>query len=386
MENKIISVTAVTDNFPDGQKITAARIQYSCDVSSCVHPEDLRVEGRTIIATRVEGNTLILELGPRDEKASLIPPPPKPPKGAGGPPPGKKGPPNLPPAVRRPVEVTVVADGVAYKSDRSIEPVVEAFQQFELNGMKYNLYIPEIEEGKTYPLVLYIHDAGACGADVKIALSQGYGAIGFAEESWQKEHPCFVLAPQVDKGPHGPMTNDEFEVTDDFLRVKQILDYVLECYPVDRKRVYTTGQSMGCMASCEFNIRYPDLFAASLLVAGQWSPERMAESCPNNKLWILVSQNDEKAFPGMNAVTAAMEKAGAKIGRYRWNGKASPEELTALAYEVMKDNVNVHYTVFTDSSVVPEGEVPHSGANHVNTWRVAYHILGLKEWLFSNSK
>ena len=165
MENKILSVAAVTGNFPEGQKITEARIKYSSAISASFCPEELRVEGRHITAVRIEGDTVIAELDPRDEKAVLIPPPPKPPKDAGGPPPQKKGPPNLPPAVRLPVEVTVEIDGVSYKSDRTIEPVVELFRQFELDGMGYNLFVPALEEGKNYPLVLFIHDAGACGAD-----------------------------------------------------------------------------------------------------------------------------------------------------------------------------------------------------------------------------
>ena len=382
MEHRILFVTAVTDNFPDGQKITGAKIKYNCDISSRVRPEDFRVEGKTITAFHAEGDTVTLTLEP----TALIPPPPKPPKGAGGPPHGKKGPPNLPPAVRLPVEVTVVADGTAYRSERSMEPVVEDFQQHQRNGMWYNLYIPKLEEGKTYPLVLFLHDAGVCGPDPKTTLSQGNGAVSFADAAWQTKHPCFVLAPQVDKGRNGPMTNDDFEVTDDFDRVKDILDHVLSAYPVDKKRVYTTGQSMGCMASCELNIRYPDLFAASLLVAGQWSPEKMAQACPNNKLWILVSEGDQKACPGMTAVTDAMEKAGATVLRSRWDGTKTPEELTQLAYTEMKKAGNVRFTIFEGSTVLRDFTDPNPGAHHMATWPVAYGIVGLKEWLFSNSK
>ena len=382
MSAEILSVAAVTDNFPDGQKITAAKVQFDCDVSSCVHPEQFRVAGKMLIGSRTEGDTAILELEP----TGLIPPAPKPPKGAGGPPPQHKGPPNLPPAVRLPVEVTVTFDEVGYASDRTEEPIVEDFQQFQLNGMWYNLYIPKLEEGRCYPLVLFIHDAGACGADSKITLSQGYGAIGFAAPQWQEKYPCFVLAPQVDKYPYGPMTHDDFTVTEDFDRVKAILDYVLKHYPVDRKRVYTTGQSMGCMASCEMNIRYPDLFAASLLVAGQWSPEKMAASCPQNNFWILVSEGDRKAYPGMTAVTDAMEKAGATVLRSRWDGTKRPEELTALAYEEMEKQGNVRFTVFEGSSVLRDFSDPNPGAHHMATWPIAYSIDGLKEWLFSNAK
>lgn len=380
MEQKIVSVTAVTDNFPDGQKITGAHVTYSGTRPSSTCLEGLRVEGQKILDAYSDGNTIFLKLEPKH----LIPPPPPRKKTAGGPPPKNNHAPDLPAAVRRTPEVTVIADGVANRSQKTLEPVVEDFQQFRLNDMWYNLYIPQLEAGKIYPLVLFIHDAGACGPDPKTTLSQGNGAVSFAAPAWQAEHPCFVLAPQIDKGPDGPMTDDVFHVTADFDKVVEILEYVLATYPVDRKRLYTTGQSMGCMASCELNIRYPDLFAASLLVAGQWDPEKMADKCSCSHMWILVSEGDTKAYPGMNAVTDAMETSGARVGRYRWDAK-SPE-LDEQIQKALEEDVNIRYTVLTGDSVLPDGHAQFPGAYHMATWPVVYQMDGLKQWLFSNSK
>lgn len=190
-----------------------------------------------------------------------------------------------------------------------------------------------------------------------------------------------MLAPQINRGIR--MTTDEFTGSKELEIIKSLLDSIVDSHPVDRGRIYTTGQSMGCMASCELNIRYPDLFAASLLVAGQWDPERMADRCSGNRMWILVSEHDAKAFPGMNAVTEAMERGGAVVARHRWDGAASPEALSAQARADAQVPSNVHYTVFNGSRVVPAGEPDHPGANHMNTWRVAYTIDGLREWLFS---
>lgn len=403
MKTDIVSIKAITANSPLGQVVCRAQLDYSRPVAATPPADAFRVEGRTVMAARVQHSSVLLDLDPTDEGVLVIPPPPQPPKPKEGEPPRPMkmdGPPkNMPPAVRRPISVTVTqiadilaADGSVIPawghpqiSGRTEEPVVDEFQQFELNGMPYNLYTPKnMEDGKRYPLVMFIHDAGPRGSDPKLTLSQGLGAVSFADERWQKEHPCFVLAPQVGAGE--PMTNDGFQVTGDFDKIKAILDHVVETCPVDKNRMYTTGQSMGCMASCEFNIRWPELFAASLLVAGQWSPERMAESCPRNKLWILVSEHDIKAFPGMNAVTEAMERAGAVVSRCRWDGSAKAETLSALAREEAKQDANVHYTVFEGSTVVAPGFPDHPGSNHVHTWRVAYTIDGLKEWLFSNSK
>ena len=397
---KILHVTACTGNYPDGQKINKAVVAYDCDLGMNVTADCFAVEGRTITDVHVEQNTVALLLdNVREQAASLFPPMPPRPK----PKPGEKigGPPrDLPPTKLLPIQVSVAQvgeildaagdviapDGVAHMSEFIKEPIVEEFVQAEFAGIPYNLYSPKnMEDGKEYPLVMFIHDAGPCGPDPKITLAQGSGAIGFASPEWQKEHPCFVLAPQIDRSVH--LTNDDFTCSKEIYDIKTLLDYVVDTNPVDKNRIYTTGQSMGCMASCELNILYPDLFAASLLVAGQWSPERMAQTYNGNKYWILVSEHDAKAFPGMNAVTDALEGVGVEVARYHWDGKAGGEELTELAHKVVVErNVNVRYTVFNDSSVVPEWEDDNPGTNHVNTWPVAYGITGLKEWLFSQSK
>ena len=374
MNTTISDIAAVTSNFPDGQKLTGIQITFDQEPES-ISRDRISIPGKELTGMRQNGKILELSLKPE----RLIPPP-KPRKTSPAPQ-GNPNVPDMPPAVRLVPKAAVVLDGVSFETTRSIEPVVEDFRQMTLNGMHYNLYIPNLIPGEKYPLVLFIHDAGACGSDPKITLSQGNGAVGFASPEWQAEHPCFVLAPQIDKEPYGPMTSDDFKVTPDFDRLYDILMHVIREYPVDSQRIYTTGQSMGCMASCELNIRHPDLFAASLLVAGQWDPVKMAEKCSSGQYWILVSQGDAKAFPGMNAVTQAMASAGAVVKTYFWDAKE--DNLEQLASLARQEQCNVHYTVFTDSSVVPDGVDPNPGMNHMCTWPAAYEIRELKKWMFS---
>lgn len=193
-----------------------------------------------------------------------------------------------------------------------------------------------------------------------------------------------MLAPQISRGIH--LTKDNFEVADELEVIKALIDDVADKYNVDKRRIYCTGQSMGCMAFCEMNIRYPEYFAASLLVAGQWSPEKMADKCTKCKFWILVSEHDARAFPGMNAVADALEEKGVVIGRYFWDGKLSDEEINILVGKAMRDDVDMRYTVFNGSTVVPPGTVDGPGSNHTSTWNRVYPIKGLKEWLFSCKK
>ncbi len=381
----IQEVTALTTVYPTGQKVSGAILTCAAPVDAAKLSRDaFSVEGRTVVSAYVcdepENIRVTLEFSPNDVAGDTY-------QILG------RGPEAKVQLVKG--EVCVAQTGAVFLADGSVAEadgvpvastacrnlVVDDFRQFELDGMWYNLYIPEgCKEDKTYPLVLFLPDASCIGPEPLLTLTQGVGAISFASPDAQKKHPCFVLAPQV--GSDQSMTNNDFEVTEDFDRVVSVLHYVMKTWPVDPNRVYTTGQSMGCMASCELLVRYSDLFAAALLVAGQWNPETMADV--KTPLWILVSENDRGAFPGMNAVTEAMEQKGTKVVRYRWNGRSSAEEFTELVSRARKDTAPVRYTVFEDSTVVPEDRPMTPGSNHGCTWELVYTINALRDWLFDN--
>ncbi len=97
---------------------------------------------------------------------------------------------------------------------------------------------------------------------------------------------------------------------------------------------------MGCMLSIAIGIKYPDLFAASLLVAGQWDANAMSVLA-DKKMWIIVSEGDKRAFPGMNASLEVMEAAGAKISRAKWNARAGDAEVAANVKKMIEENTNI---------------------------------------------
>ena len=254
---------------------------------------------------------------------------------------------------------------------------VDRFTQFERDGLWYNLFLPDgYDTAKRYPLVLFIHDAGCCGSNPAFALHQGRGAVGFAADAIQRETPCLILAPQIPSGCR--MTTDTFQVTPELEKIMETVRYVAGTYAVDPRHIVTTGQSMGCMASCELLMRYPDFFAGALLIAGQWDPAGMAEKARHNTMWIVVSAGDRRAFPGMNAVTEAMEAAGAEIHRYRWDG-LDPDLQTIIA-QAAEEPGNIKYAVFETDSVVREKN-PGPNANHGGTWALAYTLQPLLRWL-----
>ncbi|MDO6851698.1 hypothetical protein Q4S57_28040 [Priestia megaterium] len=61
----------------------------------------------------------------------------------------------------------------------------------------YNLYVPkDYNPFKKYPLVLFMHDAGVVSNNPTYTLTQGLGAVVWAEPSEQTKNEAIVLAPQ----------------------------------------------------------------------------------------------------------------------------------------------------------------------------------------------
>ena len=117
--------------------------------------------------------------------------------------------------------------------------------------MEYNLLVPESSEaGQKLPLVLFMADASTAGKEVTAPLTQGYGALEFASDRDQQQHPSFVLVPQYTDWA----VQDDWSTTDEVEMTIRLLESVCKEYNVDTNRLYTTGQSMGGMMSFYFNI------------------------------------------------------------------------------------------------------------------------------------
>ena len=233
-------------------------------------------------------------------------------------------------------------------------------------ALRFNLFQPkELEPGQTYPLVLFMHDASGAGkADTRHTLLQGNGATTWATPEWQAKHPCFVVAPQF-----GTVTMDDgFKFTDDLSACINLVDSLVAALPVDADRVYTTGQSMGCMMSYEFLYRRPDLFASAMLVAGQWDPAKMAPLSKMN-LWLISCIGDDRSSAGVATAMEIWQANGGMVVEQEWPLEATPEEREAQVQDMLRRGGNIHYAHL-------------SGGNHRLTWWLAYDFTGVREWLF----
>lgn len=413
-----LKATAVTQVAGDGIRLAAVAVEYDTPITGTqLDADSFRVAGRTVTEAftstsadpadkAAEGRFVIVMLSPKDDNALLAekvkPANSHPMQSSTGIGPGNAG--DIPPydtIYRHPEASIIQSDTLTTKSGQIVPAkppvlkttdvrnlVVDEFKSLEFidsntgKTLRYNLFIPKgYDKKQSWPLVLFMHDAGATSDITRTTLYQGLGAVIWASPQDQARRPCFVLAPQyaeiiADDNSH---TSSMLDTTIELIRT------LSEHYNIDQKRLYTTGQSGGCMMSIAMDIKYPDFFAASLLVAGQWDPA-LVSPLANQKLWILVSQDDDKAWPGQNAITARLEKEGAKISRAVWDGTWSPEEFRIAFDKMAKEGSPINYVAFLKGTVIPSGQSTQGASGHRNTWRIAYTIEPVREWLFRQHK
>ena len=394
----IRSVTSVTEVFGTGQQITHVIVEFNERVvNSQLTKNTFTVSDRTVEKiysnTRPErtdivkdGRFVIIELNPKDSGASLR----------------LEGNDEVGFQMKKATSKITQKEDILFTNGKKLEKsiailennktrnlIVENFKQFVYKdpktgtSVKYNLYIPKnYDKNKKYPLVLFMHDKGVLSEDTKTALFQGNGATSFAAPEEQARHEAFVLAPQYSR----QVVDDNGDITSDLdATVNLIRDYLISKYSINEKKLYATGQSMGGMMAIVMNYKYPELFAASYLVACQWNPKEVSTMAKNN-LWITVSTGDAKAYPGMNAITSELIKRGATVAKDNWRADYTDAQFLEGARKVIAQKSNIKYTTLEKGTnpYLPKDANP--GLEHSGTWKVAYNIPGIKDWMFLQSK
>ncbi len=265
----------------------------------------------------------------------------------------------------------------------NINLIVDDFQQLVYTNpddssdtLMYNLYVPAgatSGSGK-YPLVLFMPDATAAGTDPVKTLTQGLGAVVWASSPSQASNPAYVLAPQYT----GSGTNDDANTIS---LVKQLSTK----YNIDPSRIYVTGQSAGTISAISMMIDNPTLFAGAMLVAGQADSaytDRI-DQLAGQHIWMIGSTGDERALPGMTAITKAVEGAGTPVTQGSWSATLTKAEQNAKAAKMADAGTSINFTVLSD--VVPDGVTSSAVTEHLNTWRVAYSISAIRDWIFQQT-
>lgn len=218
--------------------------------------------------------------------------------------------------------------------------------------MPYRLFRPTAS-GRL-PLVVYLHGSGGLGTDNVKQMGAGnvFGTRLWALPENQKAFPCYVLAPQTDRGwvRYGdPSPGDSVArvvpgLGDGARLAFEIIDALRREAAVDERRIYITGQSMGGAGVWHMTAQRPRFFAAAAICCGT-EPSDDAVASLNTPLWNFHGDADATVPVRVSRDRiAAMRKAGGRP----------------------------HYTEY-------------AGVGH-NVWQLAYTEPALVQWMFSHRR
>lgn len=123
-------------------------------------------------------------------------------------------------------------------------------------GLKYLISYPkDFQEGKTYPLVIFLHGAGTRGETTE-RLQQNNCVLNLLKR--QDARGYVLLAPLCKRG-------NWYEWMD--ILVDLVKTYREAAY-IDETRVHLTGNSMGGYGTWAFATLYPDWIASAMPVCG----------------------------------------------------------------------------------------------------------------------
>lgn len=281
------------------------------------------------------------------------------------------------------------SDGKAnIETDPEIVSVIEEgsskFEQFTYEdeetgiSLEYSLYIPEnYDENEKYPMIMYIPDASGASKTAQEIVEQYYGANIWVTDEEQAKHASFVLVPAYPT----IAVDDDWNTTDDIEATVNLINSLTEHYSIDTDRLYTTGQSMGCMTSLYLNSKYPDLFAASLFVSGQWDSS-VLEPLTEKKFFYITAAGDSKASGGQDEVMELLDAANVKYSFGTWDAQDSEENQSAAAQELIAEGNNANFIRFEEGTVLTDGQE----MEHNASFNYGYKISAVRDWLFEQTK
>jgi predicted peptidase len=205
--------------------------------------------------------------------------------------------------------------------------------------ISYLLYLPggyRQDLAHQWPVVLYLHGSDVWGDQPEELIASGLPKVLASKPDF----PAIVLAPQAPEDV--VWWGAELDL------VSALLDHVQATYPVDPKRIYLTGPSMGGFGAWAMALRSPQRFAAVVPIAGGWDSAH--DIVPRNicaikdvPIWVFHGAQDDIVLP-----------------------KKSELMINALKQQC---GVAVRYTLYPD-------------ANHRESFRLAYDDPELYAWLF----
>jgi predicted esterase len=204
--------------------------------------------------------------------------------------------------------------------------VTGAWELSENDGLKFAFYgSKELNSAVKYPLVLSLHGKTSNAENGK----QVAGWMNsFTKSENYAAHPCFIVAPMSAQPESGQGMGWNGKEVDQVIKLVKLLTKEL---PVDPKRVYIVGHSMGGFGTCHVMASEPRLFAAAIPVAGVSTGD--SGELNRKPIWLFHAADDDVV-----PVTGAREFAEMMKGNKQFKFIESPTGGHGVVGKVFDDS------------------------------------------------
>lgn len=176
----------------------------------------------------------------------------------------------------------------------------------------YFLMAPEtIESGTACPAVVVLR-----GISRRV-----YAAEYLAQQDYRRRYPAYVIVPSLPErafwirprdGDYAPPQMIPYP--DHMPQVMAMIGAVVKDNPVDPRRIYLTGHSMGGMGVVGALQACPGMFAAGLALSGTWNPAKTDQI--RSPLWMIHGGSDPQIPASFSRLTAQRLRARQAAIRY----------------------------------------------------------------------
>jgi predicted peptidase len=164
------------------------------------------------------------------------------------------------------------------------------------------LRVPQyLEQGKKYPLILFLHGSGECGKDNERQTRVGLPAL--LRQLVLQPEPVIVVAPQCQAGNWWVK---KLAMQSDYRATKEaapalelaleLCNHLVKAKQADPNRLYITGLSLGGFGTWDAIQRDPAYFAAAVPICGGGDPSyaRALKAIP---IWAFHGREDKNVHP-----------------------------------------------------------------------------------------
>ena len=256
-----------------------------------------------------------------------------------------------------------------------------AFKGGSGGGLDYRYFAPAAEEGKKYPLVIWLHGIGSgnyAGDQI-----DSYDICNWVSDEYQARFAnaggAFLLAPRCAGG---------WDLTTP-AALKSCIDSFVAQFDgsVDRNRIYLTGFSVGATMVLKTASLYPNFFAAAVPISAVVQDPSQVKALSHMAVWFFANEQD--GYVSANAASTrgsfnTLKGVAADRSRIRF---------TAVSKAVTPSGATVgtqHYMwrIFTNDMFMEDGS-PYAFSTTVDGNDAAVGFTypdGIISWLSQQSK